>query len=219
MIPTKIITVGDHHAARQMIATARNQLYILNRQRELGLKDEKRVVKPNKGVTITCISRKNFEEITIEVEEPAKKREKLVQVFRRLEEACICVPNFAMAVVVDETPSLTPPVRAEYGPDEDYQKAYDSWLRITWFSYGLDVCTGSSYTYVPDVLPNGWARYFIGQKVLVTVGYFEEVSNCDRKCLMDEPALPYIAISPIHIPGGMPLMVQEIFEDTITHEL
>ena len=218
MIRPKIIVSGDVAKARGFEAMAIDQLAILKRQRELGLRDERRIVKPYDGVVITCHSDDYSDYIEVFVQSDSGGRQE-IDVIQYEETSCVCLPNFSLGVIVDATPHE--PIRSEYGSDANYHEALIAWeeafpemIKKQRFTYGVNVCTGSSFTYISNVPANGWASYFIGQRVLVTVGYFENEKNCDRKCLMEEPALPYYEISPIHLLDGMPLWTKEIFEQT-----
>ena len=242
MIPPRVILEGDKTSAQTLLGLARNQLRILRREMSFQkLNRGIREIKPWPGVLIFCSSVFSQDVIRIRVNLPdggAGVRKKIIEDETR---KCICMAMFAMGIIRDETPGG--PVRTDFETDYAFNQATRSWvtenlemLKSTLFKYGVDVCKGDSYEYHPEIPANGWGRYYIGQHVLVTVGYFEDqvavdlvwdpeeevpedFDYCSKNCLMSYPQFAYHSISPLHV-HGMPewLWVNsrlEILEDVI----
>ena len=184
MIPTKIIVTGDIPAGKEFIGFAKNQLSILRKEMSFQkLNEGARTVKPFPGVIVECWSSFNLSEIRIHMLPGAGGVEEAHEE-KKIRE-CLCLPNFSFAIIV----------AAEYGGDAD-EAVYDA-----------EVCTTTDYVLYIGLRSNGWARYYVGQFVLVTVGdemeAWEQPLDCGRDCLIDTPRFDNLMVSPISIPSKM----------------
>lgn len=239
MITPRVKYSGDTAAGQRYLGFAKDQLRILKRQMSFQkLNEGVREVKPLDGVVVRCTSSFNHDTIEISVKPPPTGTAGRVVYSQYRDNNCLCTPMFSMGVIVDEAPAG--PRRDEYETLEDFNAATRLWveentttLRRALFKYGVNVCVGGDYEYVPGVPANGWARYYIGQQVLVTVGYFEndvtrdlvadhesedeipeDFEYCSKVCLMDHPRFKYYSISPLHI-EGMPLWIPSVYATSV----
>jgi len=185
MKPITFIATGDIPVAKMLRKMGYNEMNILLRQRELGLKDEVRRVTPWKGVNVTCIAGKQRNEVLIDVALPKHKGgEPLVIVSERKE--CTCFPHLSMGIIdkVNEEPG------------------YHN--RLT---YDIEICAVDYYVQYNGAYDANFGAYYKGQRVLVTIGdeMDEWISplDCDRNCLVDKPRFNVLMVSPIHLINGM----------------
>jgi hypothetical protein len=189
MIPivSKILS-GDKAKAAHFLGLAQRQLNILLRQMELStpkpLSEGERTLDLGYGAYITVSACYNARAMRIHIPVPEGKQEERKEEFG---EECFSVPHFALGVItaVDpETPTLEQ-------------------LRSIRFLYDMEICAGDLYIIVENVTDANFGRYYISQRVIVTIGPAEsdwdKINDLDRRNLLDAEMFSSMAVIPIHI--------------------
>jgi len=185
MIPAKLIVTGDIPRGKEFIGFAKNQLSILRNQMSYQkLNEGFRTVKPFPGVVVEVWA--SFKLAEIKIHATSEEGGGPGGDFNRKDgRKCLCLPHFALGVIVS----------AEYGENSD-EAVYDA-----------EICSSSNYVMYLGLMSNGWARHYVGQYILVTIG--EEMESwdvpfdCNRECLVDNPRFDILMISPISISNKM----------------
>ena len=242
MIPVKVTVTGDISKGRMLVGFAKDQMRILERAMSFqALNEGERTVSPFPGMTVSCWSSFSLQEIRIHVDQPSGAGG--VQLKNRKEERkeCYCFPHISLARVLAVYPSILPePQSGDYGTTAEYNAAvalyeqsveeYNIFLVSNKsFTYDLEICTKHSYVLFYGAHDANYGKYYIGQMVLVSVGYVLEGEEyrwetfpayysypCDRNCLMADPWFPNLIIIPVHIVDdqGKPLMDKWYIDET-----
>lgn len=194
LIPTvsKIMS-GNKPRAAHYLGLAQRQLDILLRQMKLSvpmaLPSGQRKLKLADGTLI--IVSVSYNSHTMRIHVPLFGGEKEVTKY------CFSVPHFALGKITAVYPSL-----AEDYTEEEYD-AYIEDLHDRRITYDLDICTGEFYIISEGVLDANFGRYYVGQKVLVTIGS-DEVGwryplDPYRDYLMDAERFSILMISPLSV--------------------
>lgn len=204
-IPVRVIFDGEPVRCLGLMGEARkamNELEVMMRLRGLAqLTTRKRV---RGGAMITCSKVFNARTITISFSGGGKEARQAGLV------ECLCMPHFAIGIVVAAKPP--DPDSVEYENPGDYESAvaaYQQALTGSRFMYDILVCTGKRYYLVEDVYSPGWEIYFVDQFVLVSIGKgFSDGADVpkydfDRDCLMARPTFPKLIVAPISATNSM----------------
>lgn len=177
VIPTRYIFSGDVEKAKALIGEGRRRL--LQLEHFLSFRKISTASPPADvfadGTTIRCVINYGLKEVYINV--PGVDESSTLY--------CLCFPNFSMGIIVDEDPVSPSPAQLATG------------VR---FKYGVDLCIGRKYFYFPGVPSNGWAKYYVGQRVLVAATKpSNNLNPCDRDCLGEEPLFTHMLIVAAHV--------------------
>jgi len=203
IVPTKIVIQGDKVRGSAFIGDGHRYMALLENLMSFQKLSQYSIrVTHQPGVTIHCSKVFGAKTVTIHTEGGGNQK----RVIHGAE--CWCFPHFSFGIVLEVYPKIPDLEDPTYAADLE---AYEEFLLAKtggMFTYDLLVCKGLSFMPLQEVFSYSWARYYVGQFVLVSPleGVLDNEYpeyDCDRKCLMEEPKFGKYAISPLHVDGQM----------------
>jgi len=202
-VPTKFVFDKSSQESRALVGYAKKSMLILERLMEYqGLEQLQYRVVPYPGALVVCSKRFGIRTVEIYTggEQPTPKK--------KVRKECLCFPHVTTGFIVKIYPEDIPPL--------------DATLTAGRFYYDMLLCRGSQYVMAREVWASGWEQYFVGQMVMVSIGGPIDIEeypdypeyDCDRFCLLQEPAFTSMVVVPLTIPGMMKKwpIVREVYQ-------
>lgn len=196
MIPvTAKIYSGDKGKAAHYLGLAQRQLNILLNQMKLAQPKPRKLgyrkLDLKDGAYILATVCYNTQVIKIHIPFGGEEAEEQKKYYS----ACFSVPHFAIGKITAVTPNLP----EDYTEEE--HTIYANLMLNQRMLYDLEICDGSKYIEVENVVDANFGTYYVDQKVLVTIGapedYWLYPLDPFRRELMDAIVFSTLMVSPI----------------------